>query len=160
MKFSTCAAIALALTLASSAGVHAQPSASHAQAAEELLEAIEISKVMDRSIDVMLEAQLRADPKLAKIEDVLRQFMGKYLSLESLKPGMVKLYTEAFTEEELHELVAFYRTPLGKKTVTLMPELMEKGAILGQKAIQEHLPELQEAVAKKMKESSGSSEKP
>lgn len=49
--------------------------------------------------------------------------------------------------------LAFYRTPLGQKMVTRLPLLLQKGAALGQKAVQEHLPELQEEIAKKMKES-------
>jgi hypothetical protein len=41
-----------------------------------------------------------------------------------------------------------------------MPELFQKGAALGQKAVQDHLPELKEAIEKKMKESEGAPKQP
>jgi uncharacterized protein len=143
----------LALTFILATGARAQqPSASHVQAVEELLQAMNISTVLSQTTDVMIKAQIEANPQLKQIEDVMRQFMAKYLSWEYLKPGMVQLYAEAFTEPEIRELVTFYRTPVGQKTVIQMPELFQKGAALGQKAVQDHLPELQEAIEKKMKE--------
>jgi hypothetical protein len=129
-----------------------QLSASHLQAVEELLQAMNISAVLDRSIDLMLKAQIDANPEIKPYEDIMRQFMAKYLGWESVKPGMMQMYAEAFTEPELRELAAFYRTPLGQKAMTQMPELVQKGGAIGQKAVQDHLPELQEAIAKKMKE--------
>jgi hypothetical protein len=36
-----------------------------------------------------------------------------------------------------------------------MPELMQKGMAIGQKAVQDHIGELQEAVQKKLKEGEG-----
>ena len=71
---------------------------------------------------------------------------------DALKPQLVAIYTEAFTEAELREITAFYKTPAGQKAVTVMPELMQKGMTMGQKAVQDHLPELQEAIQKKLKE--------
>lgn len=118
-----------------------------------------MSNVLERSIDAALQAQIEANPQIKPLEDVMRQFLAKYMSWDYLKPGMVQMYGEAFAEPEVRELIAFYRTPLGQKMTTRMPELMQKGMALGQKAVQEHLPELQEAIAKKMKEG-GSPQKP
>jgi hypothetical protein len=145
----------LAFAFAAAAGAQQKPSASHLQAVEELLQVMHMQQILSQSTDVMLKAQIEVNPQLKQFEDVMRQFMTKYLSWESVKPGMVQLYAEAFTEPELRELTTFYRTPLGQKTVVKMPELFQKGAALGQKAIQDHLPELQEAIAKKMKENRG-----
>jgi hypothetical protein len=156
--------LALIFSLAAGAGAQQQPSASQVQAAEELVQAMNVSNGLSDGIDMMLEAQLKAqietNPQLAQFKDIIRQFMAKYLTWESAKPGMVQLYAEAFTEPELRELTTFYKTPLGQKTITKLPELFQKGIALGQKAAQEHLPELQEAIAKKMKESGGADKKP
>lgn len=152
MKRLTLVFIILAFGFA--AGAHAQQlSASHIEAVKELFRVMDLPKVTNQAIDLMLKAQTDANPQLKQLEDVMRSFLNKYLSWESLEPQMVQMYGEAFTEPELRELIVFYRTPLGQKTVTRMPELMQKGATLGQKAVQDHLPELQEAIAKKMQES-------
>jgi uncharacterized protein len=151
----------LTLAFLFAAGAQAQqPSASHVQAVEEMLQVMNVSVALDRTIDLMLQAQIDANPEIKPYEDIMRQFLAKYLSWESLKPEMIQMYAEAFTEPELHELAAFYRTPLGQKAMTKMPELVQKGSAMGQKAVQDHLPELQEAIAKKMRESEGTSKKP
>ena len=36
---------------------------------------------------------------------------------------MLPLYDKFFTEAELADLIAFYKTPTGEKTLTIMPEL-------------------------------------
>jgi len=36
------------------------------------------------------------------------------------------LYDEYFSEEELREMLAFYRTPVGRKNIAVMPSLMQK----------------------------------
>ena len=66
---------------------------------------------------------------------------------ESMKPDMAGLYTDRFTTEEILELKAFYETPLGKKTMRLLPELTAEGAVLGQKRVQENIVELQQMIA-------------
>ena len=46
--------------------------------------------------------------------------------LERLKPRMIEIYVEAYTEQELRELIAFYKTPTGMKTLEKTPlELLE-----------------------------------
>src|SRR5215813_9748034 len=94
----------------------ATPSPSHAQAAEELFRTIKMGEFMDRNIDTVVKAQIAQNPKLAKVEDAYRQFLNKYMRWEVLKPQVVKLYTDAFTEAELRELTAFYKTPIGQKS--------------------------------------------
>ena len=159
MKNRVLVLLALTFTLVAGASAQQQPSASHRQAVEELLKVMNISKALDQSREVMIKSQIAANPQLAPVEDVMRQFMTKYLSWEAVKPGMVQMYAETFTEPEVRELTTFYRTPLGQKTVTKMPELFQKSAALGQKVLQEHLPELQAAIAKKMKENQGAAGK-
>jgi uncharacterized protein len=136
----------------------ATPSSSHVQAAEELLHTMKMDTLMDQNIDTVVKAQVAQTPKLAKVEDVFRQFLVKYMRWEVLKPQMVTLYTDTFTEAELRDLNAFYKTPTGQKSITVMPELFQKGMAIGQKAVKEHVGELQEAVDKKLKEQEGKKE--
>jgi len=41
--------------------------------------------------------------------------------LEQLMPRMIDIYVEAYTEQELRDLIAFYKTPIGKKTLEKTP---------------------------------------
>jgi len=144
--------LCLFVPLAARAG---EASPSHIQAAEELFRTMKIDTLLDQTIDTILKAQAEQKPELAKVQDVVRPFLAKYMSWDALKPQLVAIYTDAFTEAELREVNAFYKTPTGQKTITAMPALMQKGMAMGQKAVQDHLPELQEAIQKKLKEDEG-----
>ncbi|MEY2490604.1 MAG: uncharacterized protein QOC70_2546 [Verrucomicrobiota bacterium] len=121
--------------------------ASHRKAAEALFALMGMESLINQSIDQMLAMQVQQNPALAPYQVQMKAFLSKYMSWATLKDDMVKIYTAEFSESELNELNKFYQTPLGKKTVQKMPALMAKGAEIGQKRVQEHLPELQAALA-------------
>lgn len=119
---------------------------SHRQAAEQLLGMMNMDKLLSDSLDQMLQMQIKQNPAIAPYEPQMRAFFNKYMSWASLKEDMVKIYMDEFSEEELKELLAFYQTPVGRKTIQKMPSLLAKGAELGQQRVQQHLPELQQAI--------------
>jgi hypothetical protein len=120
--------------------------ATHKQAAEALLGLMNMDKVMSDSLDQMLAMQVKQNPAIAPYEQQMRAFFNKYMSWASLKDDMTKIYMSEFSEQELKELLAFYQTPIGKKSIQKMPTLLAKGAELGQQRVQQHLPELQQAL--------------
>jgi hypothetical protein len=121
--------------------------ASHRAAAEGLLNLMDMDKIMAQSVDQMVTVQVKQNPSIAPFEQQMKAFLNKYMSWASMKADMVKLYADEFTEPELKELTVFYQTPVGRKTVQKMPQLLAKGAEIGQKRIQDHLPELQADIA-------------
>lgn len=126
-------------------------SAGQRKAAEALLAATDSEKNLTATIDRMLASQIEQNPGMKVVEPEMRAYLNKYMSWPSMKEDMVQLYAREFTEKELKELTKFYQTPTGRKTITKMPELMSAGMEIGQKRMQEHLPELQQAIAEKMK---------
>lgn len=126
---------------------------SHRAAAEELLKATNVDQTMTAAIDQMLALQLKANPKLEPVKDVLKKFLAKHLNYAVLKNDLIRLYTAEFTEAELKEIAAFYRTPTGKKAIEKMPVLMQKGAELGAKRVQDNLPELKQMIEQSCKRS-------
>ena len=114
--------------------------------AEKLLGIMGIDTALEQSIEQMLQVQLQQNPALAPYKHVLMEFFLKYMSFESLKPEMAKIYANAFSAEELRELNNFYRTPVGMKTIKLMPTLMGQGAQLGASRVQENIGELEQMI--------------
>ena len=123
------------------------PGGTHYKAAEKMLTLMDMETVLRRSIDEMLKAQIAQNPGIAPFETVMRQFLMKHMSWDSLKADTIQIYMAEFTEKELDELNRFYQTEVGKKMVEKMPTLMGKGAELGAKRVQEHMPALQSAIA-------------
>jgi hypothetical protein len=115
-------------------------------AAEQLLNLMEMEKMMSQSVDQMLAMQMKQSPGMAQYEPQMRAFLSKYMSWGTVKEDMVKIYMAEFTEPEIKELIKFYQTDVGKKTVQKMPTLLAKSAELSQKRMQEHMPELQQAI--------------
>jgi len=54
-------------------------------------------------------------------------------SVPQLVEAMVPLYDRHFTESELDDLMAFYSTPTGRKTLVAVPALMQESMAVGQK---------------------------
>jgi hypothetical protein len=143
--------ILLVLGLAPLAARGAEPD-SHRQAAEELLKTMDLERTMLAGSNAMLDAQIRGNPALAPYRDVLQAWVAKYITKDAVGPKMTELYMNAFTEAELRDLSAFYKTPTGRKAMTTMPNLIQQGAQLGMEIAQKHTPELQEMIRARKEE--------
>ncbi|HEX8694503.1 MAG TPA: DUF2059 domain-containing protein [Longimicrobium sp.] len=153
MKKITVLVPALLAVLLAAGPAAAQPapvSPTHRAAALELLEAMRVSEALQLSIETVLQAQMQSNPELQAVESVMRDFFVRYMSWDNLKAGYADIYSRAFTEPELREMIAFYRTPTGQKLARATPQLMREGSELGQRAVQEHMGELQEAVLRQL----------
>ncbi|MDB4952424.1 MAG: uncharacterized protein JWM27_5073 [Gemmatimonadetes bacterium] len=158
--------IAAAFLLACTAGaaraqtpVQPRPSASPAAhtadparlaAAHELVDALNVQKVLDESMNTMLRAQMQTNPQLAQFEDVMREFFGKYFTWAALRDGYAQIYADQFTEPELRQISAFYHSPVGRRLADATPQIMQAGSDLGRDAVQAHLPELQQMIMARM----------
>jgi hypothetical protein len=125
-------------------------------AAKELLETIDMEAQFEVMLDNMLQTQLEQNPQMVQFEDIFKDFFAKYFTYSALEDKLAELYAESFTAEELKDLIAFYQTPTGKKSISVMPELMMKGMAVGQQIVQEHMPELQQKIIERMNENSHS----
>ena len=157
---------ALVLTLPFAAAAFAETPAtqplspSHEAAAKKLINAMNIPEMMDKGLEQMVDVQVRQQPQLQPFRDTMLQFLQKYVSWQNLEPDYVKMYTEKFSEDEMKDLIAFYESPVGKKTLKAMPELMGKGLQLAQQRVQAHGAELQQAIMKKAQENAASATQP
>ena len=111
--------------------------------AEKLLNMVGTQEVMEQSMSQMLDIQLQQNPALAPYKGVMMEFLNENMSYESLKPELIKLYSEEFTSSELREINAFYSTDVGKKSIEKMPTLMMQGGQLGATRVQENIGDLQ-----------------
>lgn len=116
--------------------------ASHRGAVMELFQSMDMARLMNGGMEASLKAQIQANPALARYETQMRAFFAKYMSWDSLKDEFATMYMKSFTEAELKELVAFYKTSIGKKALRVMPLMMQQGAEVGTQRVQAHMAEL------------------
>ncbi|HET6762371.1 MAG TPA: DUF2059 domain-containing protein [Longimicrobiaceae bacterium] len=119
-------------------------------AARELVDAMNVQRVLDTSINSMMKMQLEQNPALQQFEPTMRQFFNKYLSWPALRDGYAQMYADRFTADELRQISVFYHSPVGQKVAITTPELMQAGADMGREMVQAHLPELQQAIMAQM----------
>ena len=125
---------------------------SHTAAVEEFFEVMKMDEATNKTMDQMLAMQIARQPQLAAFKDVLQAFLRKHVSYQAMKKDMIKLYKDAFTEDEIRTMTAFYRTPVGQKAVAKLPSLAAAGAQLSMTRFQANVGELQQALAKRQQQ--------
>ena len=103
----------------------------HAQAATELLTTMNVEKQMAVGAEVMADQMIRQNPVLGPYKDVILKWAATFMTWDTFGARLVAVYEESFTEAELRELNAFYKTALGQKALTVMPGLFRQSAELG-----------------------------
>jgi hypothetical protein len=109
-----------------------QPSPGAIAAAKELIELKGAANMFDAVVPGVIETAknvlLRTSPQLAKdfneVSAQLRQeYSGKTAEITNV---MATAYAEHFTEAEIKQALAFYKTPLGKKLIQQEPLVLEQ----------------------------------
>ena len=127
--------------------------ASSRKAAEELLAVTQADKMIDAvysQMDTMFanmaknmgitEAQ---KPIAEKYMKRITQLMREELVWDKLKTQMVGAYVAVYTEDEIKEITAFYKSPAGVKMIAKMPELMQASMQITQNQMQQIMPKIQ-----------------
>ena len=133
---------------------------SHRQAAAELLKVMNMENSMIAAASSVLDAQAQSNPGLAPYRDVIQKWLNKYLTWEAVGPRMTVLYEEAFTEPEIRDMIAFYKTPTGQKTLAKMPVLLQQGMQIGMEVTQQHKAELETMIHARGEELEKAKKKP
>ena len=120
---------------------------SHRKAAENLLLVLEVDKSLPKVVAQVVDNQVQHNPQLAPQRDILQRFLTTYLNWASVKAETITAYTHEFTEPELQQLTAFYKTPLGKKANEKMPQLAIIAGQIGLRHAQAHETELRQMLS-------------
>jgi hypothetical protein len=135
-------AVGLALALAGPTASAQQPAAPAIQglkpatpacmtSARELLQmknvsgiyAYAVPNLVHQTKEQLLQTNLNYQKDLNEVEVIVAQKLAG--REKEIGEGMAQIYCNAFTEQELKELVAFYKTPLGQKLITTEPRAIQ-----------------------------------
>ncbi|WP_432382592.1 DUF2059 domain-containing protein [Duganella sp. P38] len=148
-------------------GVHAQTAdAASTAAAKELFESMNYRVVLQGMMQQMTqgmaasmrggaEAAINNNPKfgpeekkqaLAKMEaelpavvNAMQQVMSDPSLVDDILNETVPVYARNFSADELKQITAFYRTPVGAKMLAKMPQLTGEGMQIGQQIVQRRI---------------------
>lgn len=122
---------------------------SHRLAVEKLFELTRMQEKIDTSVNNVVAMQLNQDPAMREHEALLSDFMERQIGWSGLKGPLVDMYTQAFTEEELDNINAFYSSPAGRKLIEQLPELIKRRDQLAKQRMQDNIGELRKAIETK-----------
>ena len=143
--------------------VNANPNAdSYYESVEELLLLMKVDENLAYTFaqlrPILLEqfqAMMDGDVTSEQVQ-IMEKYMGEMLDMmeeemswEKMKDDYIHVYMSVYTEEEIQELIKFYQTPVGQKTIEQTPILMEQSMEISQKYLFATLPKLQ-SIAEKM----------
>jgi hypothetical protein len=80
----------------------------------------------------------------ANLQTRLQDLIKEIASWDALKGDMEKLTVETFTESELDNLIAFYKTSSGQSIASKMGTFATRSAALGQERAMAMMPKIQE----------------
>ncbi|HUA63282.1 MAG TPA: DUF2059 domain-containing protein [Verrucomicrobiae bacterium] len=96
-----------------------------------------MQQLMD--VDLTPEKQKEVDA----FQDKLMTLVTDAIAWEKIKPDYIRIYSEAFTEKELDDLIGFYKSPTGQSMVSKMPQIIAKSGEVGQQKMMAIIPQLQ-----------------
>jgi len=140
------ASLSLVIATAWSTGLTAD-SASHRAAAEKLLELIDMQEKIDASVETVVNLQLQQEPALREHVELLRAFLEKQIGWTGMRGELITMYQQAFTEEELNAMNSFYGSPVGRKMIQRLPDLIQQRDQLAMQRLRDHIGELQQEIA-------------
>ena len=110
--------------------------------AKKLVDDLGLKDSYQETIKELTDGLIRRYPNLSSAKDKILNFYNKYIGWDAIKDDVAKIYAKHFTTQELKDLIKFYESPTGKKTLKELPAIMMEGRELGMKKVSAHLNEL------------------
>lgn len=68
----------------------------------------------------------------SKVSEQFWEDLKKEIKAEDLEKIIIPIYDKYYTETDIDQLIAFYNSPIGKKMIATMPQVMQESMAAGQ----------------------------
>lgn len=83
-------------------------------------------------------------PIFEKHNQKMVELMRKEMGWAQMSGDLKTIYSQNFTEQEIAEILAFYKSPVGQSFVEKMPAITQESMMLGQQMAMNAMPKIQE----------------
>ena len=118
----------------------------HTELIEQLFKVMNLENGYESTIDEMLNIQIKNQPMLKPVTEVMKKFFHKYIGWNEIKPELIKLYKQEFNEDELRDLVGFFSSPVGILWLEKSQDLSLKIMEISQNIVNQHQEELSKMI--------------
>lgn len=125
----SCAGFAQTSATASTA---TQPDKDQATKRAEIRQLIELTGAANVSADALRQIIAPVRAAFPQVPDDFWDTFVKEVRSDELIDLVVPIYDKYYTREEIHDLTMFYRSPVGQKTIKILPKLSAEAIDAGQ----------------------------
>jgi len=153
--------ILLALTLVFAFTVSAQESKG-SDNLDELFELMNMDSMVETMYDQMQSIYIEVEKDVdisseelainQKYREQMTNIMKKEMSWQAMKVDLKQIYLQNFTENEIADMIIFYKSSTGQSVLRTMPVVMQESMKLGQAMAQKTLPKLQALAEREQQE--------
>lgn len=79
-------------------------------------------------------------------KELVKLFSEKMAASGGLLEQIIPVYHKHFTHPEIRELLAFYQTPIGRKAILVLPQVVQESMVAGQRWGQALGPEIEKRI--------------
>ncbi|MGM8362547.1 DUF2059 domain-containing protein [Flavobacterium sp. ARAG 55.4] len=104
-------------------------STSKTEKINQLMELMGSGKMAIQMMNQMMES---FKSSYSKVNDTFWEDFKKEIKAEDITNMIIPIYDKYYTENDIDQLIAFYNSPIGKKMIATMPQVMQESMVAGQ----------------------------
>jgi hypothetical protein len=104
------------------------------------------------SAEEKTKALLKVEAVLPKMVASMQETMSDPALVDDILAETIPLYARTYSADELNQIAAFYRTPIGVKVLATMPKLTGEGMQIGQRLMMRRIGPMMQKMQQNMQE--------
>ncbi|VUD64765.1 hypothetical protein TDB9533_03396 [Thalassocella blandensis] len=106
-------------------------------------------EVMMQNMSTEMGVQPEEQPIFDEYYSKMTMVMREEISWKKMKPTVLEIYDKNFSEQEISDMLAFYKTETGQAILAKMPAVMQESMLMSQSLAQNAVPKIQ-VIAKEL----------
>lgn len=99
---------------------------------EKIKQLLELTGSGKMAIQMMNQMMSNLKTTHSKAREEFWEDFKKEVKAEDITNMIIPIYDKHYTESDIDQLIAFYNSPIGKKMISTMPQVMQESMIVGQ----------------------------
>ena len=112
--------------------------------------AVQMSDLVGRQIANMSDPD--TPEELVRIQAIVSEMLTESKLFEDLLDEMIPLYAKYFSQEDIRQMIEWYELPIGKKSIEIMPQLMQDVTEISMRYALERIQDVMGEVMERLRE--------
>ena len=115
---------------------------SHEALIKQLFLILELPQIYEQKVDALVSEQKRRIEHFSFFEDVIRNWAVETIGWRSLQPRLLEVYKNQLSEQEVRDILRFYRSSAGQKFLKVQPVIYSESRQLATDAARKNADQL------------------